>query len=120
MFTANEFGEVEWESEGVEEGESLVARNFRLASSLGLVDDTLQEFDAVFQRAEERTLLLLHHLHHQFLLSSNLGESITHLVHKRRHKFVDECFLLTKERVAVAHSTAQDATNHITRLGVRW
>ena len=120
MFAANEFREVERESEGVEEGESLVARNFRLAGSLRLVNDTLQEFDAVFQRAEERTLLLLHHLHHQFLLSSNLGEGIPHLVHKRRHKFVDERFLLTEERVAVAHGTAQDATNHIARLGVRW
>ena len=120
LLTTNEFCEVEWESERIEECERLVASNLSLASSLRLIDDTLQELDTILQRAEEGTFLFLHHFHHQLLLSSDFWEGITHLSHQRWHELIDERLFLVKEGIAVADSTTKDATNHITSLGIRW
>ena len=46
IFACDEFGEVEWESEGVEEREGILAVNHGLSAGLGVGHDVLKTLDA--------------------------------------------------------------------------
>ena len=118
LLPADQLRQVERKSVRVEQRESLLAVNLGLPGSLGLVNHALQQLDAILQRAQERTFLLLHHLHNQHLLSRQFGEGIAHLGHECGHEPIDESLLLAQERISVAHGTAQDAANHIPGLGI--
>ena len=120
FLTTDQFCEVEREAECIEECESLVASDFSLTSCLGLFHHATEQLDTVFECAKERILFFLHHLHDEVFLCRKFWEGISHLVDERRHKFVDECLLLSKERVAIADCTTKDSTNHVSCLGIAW
>ena len=118
VLTADEFGEVEGESVGVEEAESLHAVELCLALLLKLFHSRRKEVDALLECAEERVLLLLDDVDDEVVLSLELGESLAHLVCEHRDELVDERFLLSEEGIGVAYGTAQDAADDVSGLGV--
>ena len=120
VLTTNEFGKVEWEAEGVEQLECLLARNDGLASSLHLVHHVGQQFDTISQCTQESIFLFLHHLHDEFFLSSNLRECLAHLGNQRWHELIDERLFLVEERITITNSTTEDTTNDIAGLRVAW
>ena len=118
MFTADKFGEVEGETIGVEERESLVARNLRTSGLASLLDDPVEQADAILQGAQEAVLLLLHHLHDEVLLGRQFGEGLSHLLNERGHEGIHESLLLSQEGITIAYGTSEDASDDIARLGI--
>ena len=118
ILTTDELREVEREAVGVEQSESLLARNLRLASLACLFDDTTEQTYASLKSAQECVLLLLHHLHDKVFLSYELGESTPHLLRKRRDELIHESLLLVEESITIAHSAAQDAAYDIPSLSI--
>ena len=116
VFAANQFGEVEWESVGVEQSECLNAIQLVFTLSLEFLHSIANHRDALFQCAQERVFLLLDHLGDELLLGFQFGESVTHFVHQCRHELVDESLFLSQEGVCIAHGTAQDAADDISCL----
>ena len=118
VLAADELGEVEGEAVGVEEREGFGAADLALAGGLRVGHHLVEELDARLQRAQEALFLFLHHLVDEFALCHQLGVGLAHLLSERGQQQVHERALLTQECVGVAHSTAQDATDDIARLGV--
>ena len=118
VLTADKLGEVEWEAIGIEEAESLLALELCFAGSLQLVHVDGEEVDTTLERAEERVLLLLHHLRDEILLSLELRISTTHLSDEHGHELVHEGILLVEERVSITYGTAKDTADDVTSLGV--
>ena len=114
LLAAHQLREVDGEAVGVVQLEGLVAGE--LLPALG--DQLLQALGALFQRAQEALLLLLHHVHDQLLLLLQLGELATQLTHQHGHQLVQEGLLQPQEAVAVAHGTPQDPPDHVARPGV--
>ena len=120
VFLENEFGEVEWESVGVVEGERLHTLNLSLAFLLGFGNDAFHHLDTGGKGAEERIFLFLDHVLNEVGLSRKFWISLAHRFDEGVNQAIHECFLEVEEGETVAHGTTQDAANHITSLGVAW
>ena len=118
VLSANQFREVQGEAEGVEKRKCLVAGNYGLSGSAGLLHHAVEQTDTVLQGAQEAVLLFLHHLHDKFLLSLQFGIGRTHLLDEGGNQAVHEGLLLSQEGIAVTYCTTQDTTDHITSLGI--
>ena len=118
IFACDEFGEVEWESESVEEREGILAVNHGVSAGLGVGHDVLKTLDATCQGTQETVFLLLDDLHDEFVLGLQFGIGIAHGFDEHGEQLVEEGILLAEIGVGITYSTAQDATNHITCLGV--
>ena len=118
VFAADKFGQVQGETEGIKQGECLLASDLCIASGTSLLDNTVEQTDTILQSAQETVLLLLHNLHDEILLSYEFGEGTAHLLCQSGNEGVHECLLLTQEGIAVAHCTAQDAADNVTSLGI--
>ena len=113
-FRTDELSEIEGETIGVEEGESILAINDLVACGLGSFDDCFQTMDTSGKCAEERFLFFTNHLGNQLLLRRKFGICASHLLNEGGNKAADEGFALIEEGVSIANCAAQDATNHIT------
>ena len=120
LLATNQLSEVERETECVEECECLFAGYLRLACGFCVVYHTLKQTDSVLQCAQERRLLFLYYLHDKLLLCWQLRESVAHLLYQYWYELIDERLLLVKEGIAVAHCTAQYATDNVSGLCVGW
>ena len=118
VLAANQFCQVQGETEGVKQGKCLLAGNLSLACGTGFLYNTVEQTDTVLQSAQETVLLLLHHLHDEVLLSHQFGESTAHLLCQSGNEGVHECLLLTQEGVAVTYGTTQDTADNVTGLGI--
>ncbi len=118
VLTADQLSEVEGESVSVEQTESLYAIQLVLTFSLQLLHCIVQHGDTLVEGTQERLLLLFYDLGDQCLLCLQLWEGITHLMNEGGNELIDEPVLLTEEGIGIADGTAQDAADHITRLGI--
>ena len=120
VLTANQLGQVEWESVGVEEAECAHAVQFGQAVRLQFVHVAIEEVDAFLQRAEERILFLFHYACDKLLLGWQLGECSAHLLYQYVDELIHERLFLVEECVGVTHGTAQDTADDIAGLGIAW
>ena len=118
VFAADEFGEVERETVGVEQSEGLCAVELGQLVCLQLVHGSVEQVDAVGECAQEGVFLFLHHAADELLLGLQLGEGVAHLLHQYGQQLVEKCLFLVEERVGVAHSTAQNAADDVAGLSV--
>ena len=119
VLTTDQLSQIEGESIGIEEAESLHTIKFRLTLSLQLIHGIAEHTDTLIERPQERLFLFLNHLGDQLLLSLQLWEGITHLCHQCRHEFMQETVLLSEEGISITHSTTQDTTDDIACLRIR-
>ena len=119
VLTANQLSQVEGESVGVEQTESLNAVQLCLALCLQLAHGFVYHRDTLVQRTQERILLFLDDLRDELLLSLQLGEGIAHLVHQCGNELIEESVFLSEEGVGIAYGTTQDAADDVAGLGVR-
>ena len=118
VLAADQFGEVERETVGVEEAESLLAVELRLGVLLQFVHVAVEQLDALLQGAQEAVFLLLDDTADELLLCGQFGVSAAHLMNEHGNELIHERSLLVEERVGVAHGAAQDAADDIASLGV--
>ena len=119
VLAADKLGEVERETIGVEQAEGRCTIEDGLLVSLQLVHSAVEQVDAALQCAQERVFLLLHDTADELLLCLQFGECIAHLLDEHGQEFVEEGFALTKERIGVAHSAAQDAADDVAGFSIR-
>ena len=86
--------------------------------STQFVHVAVEQLDTLVEGTQEAVLFLFHHAADEFLLGGQLGISLAHLLHEYGHELVEECTLLAEEGIGVADSTAQNATDDISGLGV--
>ena len=120
MLFQNEFCKIKRESISVIQYKRFRSAHFFSAICLGLVDNLVEKFDSCLQCAEECVFFLFNYRLYQIWLLLELWVGIAHRLYQCVHKTVYECLTLVKECVCIPNSTAQDASNHITCLGVRW
>ena len=122
VLAADELCQVEGETVGVEQTESLLTTQLLPRSSfLGARDfshSLVKQGDTLVEGTEERVLLLLDDAADERLLGLQLGEGVAHLLDERGQQLIQEGLLLSKERVGVAYGTAQDAADDVAGLGV--
>ena len=109
VLAADQFGEVERETVGVEEAESLLAVELRLGVLLQFVHVAVEQLDALLQGAQEAVFLLLDYTADELLLCGQFGVSAAHLMNEHGNELIHERSLLVEERVGVAHGAAQPA-----------
>ena len=117
---ADKLSKVEREAVGVEQTEGRSTIQNSLALSLELVHLPIQEVDATLQGPKEGILLLLDDTCDEFLLSLQLWEGIAHLLNQYWQQLIHKSPFLSEERVCIAYGAAQDTTDHIASLCVRW
>ena len=83
-----------------------------------LVHIAVQKVDSLFQCAQERVFFFFHHAGDKLLLSRKFGISLPHFLNQNRQKLIQESFFLIEESIGIAHSTTQNATDDIARLGI--
>ena len=118
MLTTNEFGQVEREAVCVEQTERVDSIELRPAIGLELFHVGIEQIDTLFERAEERVFFFFHHTTDQLLLGRKLGIGAAHLLNQYGNELKHEGRLLIQERVSVANSPAQDATDDVTGLSI--
>ena len=118
VLTADKLGEVDGETVGVEETESLGAVECGEAVGFELVHVNAQQLDAFLKRAQETVFLLLDDLCDELLLLAKLWVGTAHLMHEHGNEFIHECALLVEECIGIANGTTQDATDDVAGLGV--
>ena len=118
VLAQDELGQVQRETKRVIEGESFLTVNHGLSGALGVGNHLLDEFHSRFQGAQEGIFLFLGDMLDQVGLGLDLGVSLAHALDEGVDEAVHEGLLETEEGVAIAHGTAQDATDHITGLGI--
>ena len=119
VLATNQLCQVEGESVGVEQTESLYTIQLTLTLSLQFVHSIIQHRNTLVEGTQERIFLFLDHLGNQCLLRLQFGEGVAHLVNQCGNELIEETFLLSEECVGIAHCTAQNATNHVASLGIR-
>ena len=112
----NEFRKVDGESEGVVQLERVAAGD-DLGGGVAL-HAVVQKLDAAVQRAQERELLLADDGLDELLLGGELGVGVAHIVHQLLHEHAEERLVEAQEGVAVAHGTAEDPADDVSRFDV--
>ena len=116
LLGGHELREVDGEAVGVEQLEGEVAVDG--AGLFGAADIFLEAADAGGEGAQEGLLLLEDDAGDELLLLGKLGVLVSHLLDEGGDELVDEGLLESEEGIAVAHGTAQDATDDVSCLGV--
>ena len=118
VLAANQLGQVEGESVGVEETEGLHTVEHGLAFCLHGFHGAVEQRDALVECAQERVFFFLYHTLYEGLLGGQLGVGSAHFPHQCGNQLEEEGFLPVEEGVGVAHGAAQDAAYHIAGLGI--
>ena len=118
LLSADEFREVEGETVSVEKRESLSTIKCVATSCFGLTNKSIEQVDTCCQSAEEAIFLFLDNAGDKLLLRNKFGIGSTHFFYEGRDELIDESPLLIQESVGVAHCTAQNTANHITRFRI--
>ena len=118
LFSTDEFREIEGETVSVEKRESLSTIERIAASCLGFLNQSVEQIDTRCQSAEEAIFLFLDNAGDELLLRNKFGIGSTHFFHEGRDELIDESSFLIQESVGVAHCTAQDTANDITRFRI--
>ena len=118
VLAQNQLSQVQGETIGVIERECLATRDFGLTCLLGVGNHFLDEFHACFKRAQERVFLFFAHMLDKGGLGRKFRIGSSHALYERVNEAIHECFAHAQERVAVAHSAAQDAADDVARLGI--
>ena len=117
MFPENQLGEIKRKAECIIELKGHLAAQY---APFFCGHIFLQQFDACLQGTQERFLLLLHHFPDQRLLGNELGIGVAHHFNQRGNKAMHKCFMHSQEGVAIAYGPAENATDHVACLGIRW
>ena len=118
LLSTDEFREVEGETVSVEKRESLSTIERVATSCLGFTNKSIEQVDTCCQSAEEAIFLFLDNAGDELLLRNKFGIGSTHLFYEGRDELIDESPLLIQKSVGVAHCTAQNTANHITRFRI--
>ena len=118
ILTTDEFSEVEGETIGIKQTESLDTIQLVLTLSLQFLHSFVKHRDTLIQCAQEAIFLFLDNFGNQLLLSLQFREGIAHLMNECWHELVEEAVLLTKEGISIAYGTAQDTTNNVASLSI--
>ena len=118
LLGGHQLGEVNRETVGVKQFKSKGSVNHMLAI-LGMRGNIiLKTVDAIGKRFQERLLFFLYNMVYQVALLRQFFVLVPHLVHQGVHQLVHEGLTETKEGIAVAHRTTQNAADDITGLGI--
>ena len=117
LLCSHQLRQVDGETVGIEQFESKSTVNHPIAT-LCLGHIVFETANAVCQSLKERLLLLQDNAADKLLLLDQLGVLSAHLTDQCADQFVDKRLFEAQESVAVAHCTAQDAANHVARLGI--
>ena len=120
ILSTDKFCQIEWETIGVKQTESLFTIQLGLTVCLQFIHSTTQQANTLIQSTEERVFLFLHHTCNQLTLCSQFGVSNTHLMYQNIDQLVHKGFFLTEERISITHGTTKDTTDNITCFGIAW
>ena len=118
VFAEDKFGEVERKAERIIERKGIFTADFGLAGCLGIRHGLIQQTDTGLQSTEERIFFFFNDFGYQFFLCIQLGVCAAHVLDEYGQQLVHESLLLSEERVAVAHCTAEDTADYVTCLGI--
>ena len=120
VLCADKFCQIEWETIGVEEAESLLTIELCLAMCLQLIHRAIEEHNTLFQCTEERILFFLHYTSNEFTLCGEFWISSTHLTYQYIEQLEHESLLLTEECISITYGTTKDSTDNVTCLSIAW
>ena len=113
FFVGSVLGQVDREAVGVVEFEGAGAVDDCAALGLDVCDRFSNDLHAILQRLEETLFLVADDRFDKALVLDDLRISLAHLLANLGDKFVEE-WLVQPDRLAQTHSTAQNATQHVT------
>ena len=119
LLVSDQVGQVDRETVSIVEQEGIATTDLALTLGLSATNHIVQQIDTRSQRTQERALLLRDYLLNQRLLSTQLGELITHLLNQACYQPADKRLIETEIGITITYCTAQDSTNHITCLNIR-